>query len=267
MHRIAFVAVAATLAAAAPARADSRAWTAAKKVLPAGLKGVVGANVAELRKTQSFKKWWPRVVAQRDGTGELAKIDKQCGFAIVDKIDSIVIGGDSAGEIVGVIAVDANAKQLECMKKTAKLQWLAKDVAAFTTGDSDKLTAGGIADDKALAAALARVKTGASAWAIVVKPELGIPSTLAYGNATLASGTVNLELHLVLDSAPTATALAMVASTQLAEMRKTKGSLPMAEAEPFVKTLAITASGSEIVVTTSAPEAAIGPLVDALDKQ
>ena len=62
MNRFAVAAVALCLSTTA-ASADSRAWTAAKKVLPADLQVVVGMNFAPIRSSELFKQYWPTVAS------------------------------------------------------------------------------------------------------------------------------------------------------------------------------------------------------------
>jgi hypothetical protein len=260
MRCLAVVAFAAFAVAAAPARADSRAWTAAKKVLPAGLQGVGGGNVVELRRTRTFKKLWARLLAQsKDRADEIAAVEKRCGFHLYDKVDSLVVGLDKSDAIVGVIAFDASAKQLDCIKKSsADLTWIGKDVAVVAS--DPKLAAGGIADDKTIAGALANVKTGAPMWFVVPKPDLPmIKTTAAYGHATFASGNAALEIHIGLESMQAATALVGLAGSQIEQLKQ---SPPMPELAPFMKALTLVAQGSEVVVKTSASESALESLID-----
>jgi hypothetical protein len=59
------LAVALTAAAASQASAESRAWTAAKKALPANLLGVGGINFTPIKSSQLFQQLLPMAMASQ----------------------------------------------------------------------------------------------------------------------------------------------------------------------------------------------------------
>jgi hypothetical protein len=283
------LAVALTAAAAQQASAESRAWTAAKKALPANLLGVGGINFGPIKSSQLFQQLLPMAMAsQPDAQAKLDAFKAECGFDPMTAFDSAVIG--MVGEDKGAIVVALNGTQQKdidaCITKMAKangkaatiskagaltkyaglgkdfyLKWLSTDSFAIATAPDDKalltkLTGGGIAGDKALKTALATVNTDAAVWGAGHKtqdlPDIHAKMTGLYGSADVKSGTISAELHAQLDSAKAATDAAAQANQQLSAV-KSSGGLPPALAGAL-GSVAVKAAGSEVVVTGSIAE-------------
>lgn len=276
----------AVCAASTAAHAESRAWTAAKKVLPAGLELVGGANVTTIRGTQLFAALWPLVAQKSKDTALLFdKIKSTCNFDALAQIDSFVIGGsvDDNDSSVFVLSLKSTEKDVEqCLVKVDKAlgktltigkdgpfvkynegtgdayaRWLDPKTVVMTlrAGDKEfltKMTAGGIAKDPAVAG----LRTDSALWVAYDKAadldQLSAKMSRAYGSADLKSGNVAVNAHLVLGDAASAKAAASKVNEQL-DMAKKSGAVPPTMTW-LVKSLAITAAGSELVVTASGSE-------------
>jgi hypothetical protein len=286
----AFFSIAATVAAAPAARAESKAWTAAKKSLPGNLQVVVGMNFGAIRSSQLFQMMWPMMIKQAgDAQTKLDAIKTSCGIDFVNALDSMVVGMDASEKGAVVLALKGTSqKDLEaCLTKVAKadgktakitkagpitqysgmggkdvyVKWLDKDVVELATQVEDKallgtMTAGGVDKDKALKAPLASSKTDAAIWGVVNKAQdldqLHAKMTLGYGSADVKSGQISTELHLVLDSAKAATDGAAQATQQLAAAKKS-GQIPPAFAS-LLSSLQIKAMGPEMIVSAAMAE-------------
>jgi hypothetical protein len=276
-------------AASGAAQADTRAWTEAKNVLPGGLQVLVGVNVANVRTSQIFQTMYPMILAQAgQGKEGLDLIKKDCGIDVLQTIDSLVVGmgSDEKGLIViGLKGVDQSGVS-SCFTKVAAdkepgkkitatqngnvteysaagendklyVQWLAKDVIAMGTEPTDsaflkKMTAGGIKTDT-LGKAAASINGDAGLWAVVNKsdtiPDLNAKMSMAYGSANFASGNIDFNLHVVIDSAAAAAKAATDASAKLDEQKKQS-----AQVASILKSVKVASSGPELVVTGSLVE-------------
>jgi hypothetical protein len=280
MRRLALV----FILAASVAHADSRAWTAAKKVLPDGLTAVVGISVGPIRSSKLFEAMWPRLMANAgDAQTTFNSIKATCKLDVPGVIDSMVVGMNEAQQGVIVVALQgATQKDLDaCFDKLSKadgkpmtvsagtitkytsegkdlyIRWLGKDVGAMATSPDDKdllarLTAGG---NK-----LKPQKTGSALWLTVDKQQdldqLHAKMTGAYGSVDLKAGTVSAEVHVVLDSAKSA----KQSSDQIAAAKQASGQLPPA-LKPLIDTLVVRSSGNELVLTASMAEADVIQLI------
>ena len=277
MHRIAV----ALLLISATAHADSRAWTAAKQVLPDGLEGVMGVNAASIRASKLYDKVWPQLMAKAgDVQKGLEQIKTMCKLDVTTAIDSMVVGmaTDDKGLIV-VAFKGASQKDFDaCMDKLSKtegkpmttvktgavtkytadgkdiyIRWLRNDVAAMATVPDDKdllakLTVGG---NK-----LKPIKTEAAVWAQVDKTQdldpVHAKMSRAYGYADLKSGKVSTELHVVVDNSRSASEAAKQVNDQVAEAKKTNQLPPVFK--PLLDTLAVKSTGSDVVLTAAMSE-------------
>lgn len=287
------LAVVIALCASTVAHAETRAWTAAKKVLPAGLEFVAGVNVSTIRSTQLFAGLWPLLAQKSKDTAMLFdKIKSTCGIDALAQIDSFVIGGslDDSDASVFVLSLKSSEKDIEqCITKVDKAlgktmtigkdgpyvtynegngeayaKWLDSKTIAITLKSSDKdflgkMTAGGIAKDRGLAGA----KTDAAVWFVYDKAadldQLQAKMSRAYGSADVKAGTVAVNAHLVLPDAATAKSVAAKTSEQLDTLKKSNA-VP-ADFAWLVKSLAFAAQGSELVATASGSESDVVTLV------
>jgi len=289
MRRIALVTV---LAMSSVAYAgDSKAWTAAKKVLPAKLFVVFGVNAGSIRASDLYAKLLPMALDKAgDAKSHLQEIKDTCGVDVPGAIDSMVVGVDEDGKGTIVIALKAMAqKDVDgCLGKLVKahggkltsdkagelvryhmdskdsdlyFRWLGKDVFAVATDPTDKAasvaaTAGGIASDKQMSPLLASSKTTAAMWFAINKTQdieqVHAKMTGMYGNAELKTGNVAIDGHLLLDSDKAAGDVANQA-TAMIPMLSASGKVPPSMTA-LVKSLVIKAAGKEVVITAQAPE-------------
>jgi hypothetical protein len=149
----------------------------------------------------------------------------------------------------------------------AYVKWLAKDTLAIAE-DKDtllQLTTGGIAKD-ALGAQAAKVNTSAAIWGVVKKdqdiPDFKGKMTSAYGTLDLKGGNLTADVHVVLDSAKTATEGAKQAQEQLDQVKKS-GQVPKQFA-PALDSVTVKAAGSELVVGAKIAEADVASIIGML---
>ncbi len=285
-------------AAASAAHADSKAWTAAKKVLPSGLDIVGGMSAGTVRASKLYQQMLPKLLASnKDVSKVIDMLHATCSIDAPDVIDSVVAGMTADKVVVvatfkGLVQKDFEA----CLDKLSKEQdkkpmaiakvgnlvkygdgtdsaygrWLAKDTLAFTGDPADKdlltkLTAGGITGDKTLKTALSAVKTDSAVWMVANKNEdldqVHAKMSQAYGWADLKSGTIAPEVHIVVDSAKVAKDAAASANQQIDAVKKS-GQLPPVF-DPLVKALGVKSAGSEMIVTAAMTEGEVLSLVQA----
>jgi hypothetical protein len=279
------------LAVSTAAHAESRAWNAAKKLIPAGMETVAGLNAASAHGSQLYQSLLPTLLAKAgDAATQLDGIKADCGIDVIGSIDSIAVGLDASqkGTIVVAFRGVTRGKLEACAQKRAKakqktlaitsagaltkysgvgddaqlyMRWLGSDVVAIATSPDDKdatvaATAGGVTGDHALHG-LGKVNTSASVWAVSTKQtdlpgDLGAKMTGMYGSADVASGTIGVDLHVAVDSPKAASDAATKAESELAPLRGTSGGIA-----DLLKSVKVTAAGSEIMVTAQVPEAAL----------
>jgi hypothetical protein len=290
------LAVLAVCLTATAAHADTRAWTAAKKTLPGGLQAVVGINVAPIKASQLYQQLLPMAMAKAgDAQTKLDKFKSTCGLDATGILDSIVMGMTTDEKAVIVIALKGtDQKGIEaCGQKIAAgdgkkltitkdgalvkysgmgeddayVRWLAKDTLAIAE-DKDtltKLTAGGIAKDPMLAQAK-KVNTNAALWGVVNKeqdiPDFKAKMSSAYGAIDLKGGNMSADVHVVLDSAKSATDSAAQAQQQLDGVKKS-GQVPKQFA-PALDSVTIKAVGPELVVGAKIAEADVATMIGML---
>jgi hypothetical protein len=283
------LAVAASAMVSTHAYAESKAWTAAKKALPANLVGVGGVSFDQIRSSELFKTFWPIAMAQAGAQAKLDEFKQTCGFDPIASVDSAAVGMSGPNEGAFVVALKgADQKAIEaCITKVAKakgktasitkdgsftkysgmgdkdvyLKWLSNDTFEVTTTPDSKdlltkFTAGGVDKDKNFKTALGSLKTDAAVWGVGNKaqdlPDIKAKMSMLYGSADVKSGTISAELHAVVDSAKAATAAAKQANDQIAAAKKS-GQIPPA-LSGLINSVNVSAKGSEIVVTASVAE-------------
>ena len=141
------------------------------------------------------------------------------------------------------------------------MRWVDKSTLVFSaSGKANlvKMTKGGLGGDSTLAPAMGALKSTSALTMVYAKPipldqvAPGAASKLMYMTANVKGGNLSAEIHLLLDSAKTATDFAAKMSSQLADAKKS-GSLPPMFAT-LVSSLVVKSSGAEVVVSASAPE-------------
>jgi hypothetical protein len=280
------IALAAALCVSTAAHAESRAWTAAKKVLPSGLTVVAGLNYEKFRGTPLFAQQWQSTIGRHD---LIVAMKDTCSIDLTAQVESVALGLDSDRHGAIVLALKTGQKQVDaCYGKLAKaagkttaptkagaltkypaledgkpdlfLRWLGTNIAAIASSPEDKdelekFTAGGFAKDKAVAGQLASVHLDAPLWVLVHSSQaLGVvPATMsmAYGHADVKNDTIAVEAHFVVESAKAATESAAQLDQQLAKMKS--GGLP-GSLDAVIKSVAVKTSGSELIVTGAATQ-------------
>jgi hypothetical protein len=154
----------------------------------------------------------------------------------------------------GVTTYDTGGDQLF-------MRWTDKSTLVFSAAGKAnlaKMATGGLGSDKAIGAAIGHINSDAALSVIYAgaipldQISAGMKSNLLYASAVVAKGNVAADVHILVDSAKTATDGAGKMSTQLAAVKGSSAIPPAMTA--LVSSLAIKAAGSEIVVSAKAPE-------------
>ncbi len=284
------VLVALCVCAASTAHADNKAWTAAKKTLSGGEQLVMVANFAAIRDSQLFQTVWPAFLKNhKDASDMLGKTKETCGFDAISAIDSIVFAVptvDNSDAATFVISLKVAQKDVDsCFSKLEKaetgktvkistaggittydtgaeqlyMRWIDKTTLAFSAAGKEnlmKMTGGGLSGDKTLGAGIKGIKADSALSFIyggqIPLDQIGAHANLVYGSATVASGNLGADVHIVVDNAKSAADATQKFNSQLDAAKKAGGIPPMVDS--LVKSLVVKASGSEIVLTASAPE-------------
>lgn len=296
------LAVIIALSSTAYAGGASKAWTSAKAVLPPGLQTIGGVNLADIRSSAMYQALYPKLLEQAGSAKtHVDTIKKTCSIDVLAVVDSLAIGLDASSTGTIVVAFKgATRKDFDdCAQKIAKDQkktvaisnegsittysvsgeksqlfaaWLATDVVAISTSPDDKAslvkaTKGGLATDATMKPPLAKVNTGAGVWGVVnkskdLRPDVKATMSTVYGSANVASGTVTVDGHVVVDNAAAAKDVASMANSQL-DAAKKSGQIPPQFAD-LVKAVSIKSAGNEVLVTGSAAEKQVLVLVATL---
>ncbi len=288
------------LALAASAHAGaSRAWTAAKSVIPSNVELVAGANLANLRSSQLFPKVWPALLSKLGvSQAKLDGIKSTCGIDLVGVTESVAIAMQTSDKGTIIVALKGSTRRdLEaCGVKLAVadhktfastavgalskysglgdqdiyVRWLSADTFAMATQPDDKdqslaATKGGFAD-KTLKAPLASINTGAGLWGVAKRTtdvplgSLNPKLALLFGTFNVTKGNDDCEVHGVFDDAQAATDLATQANQNLAEQQKNA----MGSMVSILKSIAIKSTGTQVVVTGSPSESDLAPMLGML---
>jgi hypothetical protein len=303
MHRL-LAGLATLLLFTIPAHADTKSWTAVKGKLPTGTVAVMSFDVAQIAKTSVYQTAVQTVLDQEEDAKQGFELIKTgCGVDITSVVTDVTVVIADVKEHDGVlIAVGVNgvdkAKLTACMtaiasidhkdaKLTAKTKgkvtdysvagksehvyvgWLTKDVIAFTDdpmakGKLEKMIVGKPAKG-ALKKFLAKTTSTSAAFFAVSEDEKSDVGTMkgGYGGLDIAGGNLSLKITAVADSAASASAFADKAKSELKDnadqVRKQMPDL----AKLFDATQFAT-NETEITVTNSASEKALGSLIPAL---
>lgn len=271
----------------ATAHADTRAWLAAEKVLPAGLEYVVAGRVvhaADAAKAMHFD--------FLDEVHAICHLDPRRIFESF----AVGIGDDDRGVVVAALAGADRAHLETCLIALGKhygrrigafdvggithytgltpevyVRWFGDRMFAIATEPENRdllvaMTSGGLAKDAELLGAIGKASHRHELWAAArvhqAVDELGATISTAYGSFDLAHDQLAAEVHLVMDSRVAAVGAALKATTALA-MIKQSGQVP-AQLQPLVGSLIVFARGDELVVTGHAPVRDVGALLEKL---
>ena len=272
------------------ARAESRAWAAAKGVLPADTAYVIGFNVTPFKSSKLFKQFWDMAMAQsKDAKDNFALFKKTCKMDVTTSLDSAVVAMNDkmqGGIYVALNKVD-EPKFTACVVKMVKKQkkkkitatkdgnivvykgddkdvhigWIGKDTIVFTTTPEDKallqkyLTAATLGAD--LTKAVGAIKTDAAVWGAAVKatplPNAKGTLKMGYGSIDLSGGNITLDGHIIMASAAEAKAVVDEANKGVAAMP--------AEFDSLKKGLKISATAADVAIAFSITEKEVLELV------
>ncbi|HEY3802359.1 MAG TPA: hypothetical protein VGL61_07115 [Kofleriaceae bacterium] len=275
------------------AHADSKAWTAAKKVIPANMEMVGGINAAAAHGSALYQTLLPMALAKAGGaTAQFDEIKAACGIDVIDSIDSMVFAVD-ATEQNGTVVIafkGVNRSKLEaCAIKHAKSQqktltvsqagaltkysgvgdggsdvymrWLGSDVVALATKPDDKdaslaATSGGVASDRGLHG-LKTVDKNASMW-FVSNKQADMPGDLG-GKMMGAYGSANVASGTVgIDvhiGVDSPQSATAAASKAEGEIAPMRGG--QGGLADLLRTLKVAAAGSEVLVAAQVQEQAL----------
>jgi hypothetical protein len=272
------------------ARADGKAWTAAKAGLPADTKLVVGIDVATVQKTQLFATYYPKLHDKPEAAKVLDAIKDGCKLDPVSVVQSLVVAAaddDQDGAIyVAVTGID-KAKLSSCLQATAKTDdkgakvaikhtgnitevtkgdetvyfgWVGKDVLVvpFRAKDKPALTRwmggkGALAKSD-VGKALAKINTSATVWGAgsgTKEIQPGVNAKGGYGTVNYAKGTLNADIHAVMETAEQASNMATTASQQLDQAKS--GPLPP-EFVAMLKAITVTSDKDEVRIKANVAE-------------
>jgi hypothetical protein len=280
-----------TAALAGSARAESRAWTAARAALPGDTKVVVGIDVAAIQKSQMFAKLFPKLRERADVAKVLDTIKDSCKVDPVGVIQGLVVAtADDTGDgavylaMVGIdrarlssclaAASQADHKDAKVTVKqsgnltevtegsdTAFLGWVGKDVVVVSFHSQDKASLArwmggkGALARSGLGKTLGKVNTAAAVWGAaegIKELQPGMTAKGGYGAVTYARGSVSTEIHAVMESAAQAGTAATTATQQLSAV-KDAGQFPP-ELGAVMKAITISADKDEVRIRATITE-------------
>jgi hypothetical protein len=291
----------AVLLCSTAAHAETKAWAAAKKVLPTGSHVVGGMNVAVARGSTLYQQMLPMLLSQAGSAkDQLDAIRKACGIDMLEAIDSIAVGFDDNQHGAIVIAIKGTTrKDLEtCAEKRATgggqkfstrtdtkadggltlyqgvdgkdvwVKWLATDVVALTTSPEDKvattkLLAGGALTDKLLKGRVGKTNTSAMVWGVATMTEKldAIGATMSAGYGSINATASNLAVTMHL----------VVDNAKAATDAEKKLNEMAADAktskqlpDDITKSLSITSANDEVAITTTFPEKVVFELIGSM---
>lgn len=283
----------------AAAHAENKAWTAGKKILPAGQQMVVVANFAAIHDSQLFQTMWPAFLAQhKDAANMLGKTKATCGIDPMQTIDSVVLAmpsmdGNSDNAAFVVSLKGATQKEVDsCITKLEKaetgnkvtittdggvtkydtggdsiyMRWVDKNTVVFSAAGKDqlvKMTKGGLASDRAIGTALSGLK-GDAALSLIFAGPIPIDQVATGAKASLAYGNATLKGGNVGVDVhivmDSAKSSADVAAKASSQLALAKPALP-AQYSALVSSIVIKSVASELVITASSTEKDVVSLV------
>jgi hypothetical protein len=105
------------------ARADSKAWSAAKAGLPADAKLVVGLDVAAIQKTELFATYYPKLLEKADAAKLIDTLKASCKIDPLVAVQAVVVATasdrDDGAVYLALAGVD-RAKFSSCLQQAAQ---------------------------------------------------------------------------------------------------------------------------------------------------
>jgi hypothetical protein len=123
MRTAGIFAAAALTFVASHARADSKAWTAAKAGLPADAKLVIGVDFAAIQKTELFATYYPMLLEKADAAKTIETMKDTCKIDPLAVVQAVVVATSSDqqdGAVYIALAGVDKAKLLSCVQLAAQ---------------------------------------------------------------------------------------------------------------------------------------------------
>lgn len=271
-----------------PARADSKAWTAAKAGLPAEARLVIGLDVATIQKTELFATFFPKFLEKTDATKVIDTMKTACKIDPLAVVQGLVFAvatdQEDGAAYIALSGID-KAKLSSCLQAAAQasdkaakitlkqdgnitvvsdgkdsrfLGWVTKDVFVVSLHSNDKASlAKWMGGKGALARSevgkmLAKVNTSAAMWGAGEagkEVQPGITVKLGYGAVTFAKGNLDADVHAVMGDAGQAKTMASTTTKQLDEAKQAP-LLPPAIGT-VLKAVSVAAANDEVVIKAS----------------
>jgi hypothetical protein len=273
----------------------ARAWAAARDNLPAQTALVIGADLTAISKSQAWSLLLPRALAGApDAQKVLETIRTSCKIDPLTAIHGVVYATD-ADRKQGAVYVSLGAgldqaKLTKCFGEVAKangakdgkltvkkagaiteitldkdkayVSWIGSDVLVVASDVRDRAVLekwigqkGGLARSP-LAKIHGRANTRGALWgasAIAKELDPGLNMKSAHGALMLSGGNLVIDLHTTLDSAKAAAGAVAKANAQIAAVAGT-AQVP-ANVKAMLQGVSVKASGADIAVRASVPEA------------
>jgi hypothetical protein len=156
---------------------------------------------------------------------------------------------------------DGNITQISNGTDTAFFGWAGKDVIVVSLHGQDKASllkwmgGKGALAKTALGKSIARTNTSATVWGAgeeTKEVEQGVTVKGGYGAVKFANGSVDADVHAVMENAAQATKMAASVNKQLDEARQGSQLPPMIAG--MLKTVTIAASADEVVIKANVVE-------------
>jgi len=293
MRTVAILAATAVLSlAAGSARADGRAWAAAKAGLPATTKLVISVDVAAAQKTQLFTTYYPKLRDKPEAGKVLDAIKDGCKLDPLAVVGSVVVasGEDDEDAVIYVAMTGIDkAKASSCLQtmartddKTAKVSikhtgnvtevtkggdtvyfgWVGKDVVVVPLRNKDKaaltrwMGGKGALAKSDLGKTLAKLNTSATVWGAgngTKEIQPGLNAKGGYGTLNTGNGMLACDIHAVLENTEQASNMAGMANQQL-DQAKNGGPLLPPEVVSLLKATTVTADKDEVRIKANVAE-------------
>jgi hypothetical protein len=156
---------------------------------------------------------------------------------------------------------DGNLTQITNGADTALFGWVGKDVIVVSLHAQDKASlvkwmgGKGALAKSTLGKSIAKINTSAAVWGAgeeTKEVEQGITVKGGYGAVKFAKGSVDADVHAVMENAAQATKMATSANKQLDEAKQGSQLPPMIAG--MLKTVTIAAAGDEVVIKATVVE-------------
>lgn len=280
-----------SVAAAGAARADGRAWAAARAGLPADTKLVIAIDVVAAQKTQLFAAYYPKLRDKPEAAKVLDAIKDGCKLDPLAVVGSVVVAAAADDEDAAVylamtgldktrassclqtmartddkaakVAIKHTGNITEVTKgsETVYFGWVGKDVVVVPSRNNDKAALNrwiggkGAFAKSDLGKTVARLNTSATVWGAgngSKEIQPGVTAKGGYGTLIANSGTIAADIHAVLDNAQQASSMATMANQQLDQARNGPGLPP--EFASLLKATSVTADKDEIRIKANVAE-------------